>query len=192
MSFASNLAKGFIRSAVNQVGRDGGKVVSNSIYKGRNYTPIANVGQPMAHNQINRPPLINAKQPPADAFISNKPLSGGKITICIILSMFLFPVGNVGVFIYGLLRYVDKSAKLKWIVRTPQYVQDRRYRSNTRYVGSIETTESTTIPATPEVIAINRRNGIIAMTIAVAFAVLMALSIVLDPYIRSIAPHITL
>lgn len=44
MSFASNLAKGFIRSAVNQVGRDGGKVVSNALYKGRNYTPIANVG----------------------------------------------------------------------------------------------------------------------------------------------------
>ena len=37
MSFVKNLAKGFVRSAVNQVGRDGGRVISNSIYGGRNY-----------------------------------------------------------------------------------------------------------------------------------------------------------
>ena len=31
-SFINELAKGFVRSAVNQVGRDAGRVVSNNIY----------------------------------------------------------------------------------------------------------------------------------------------------------------
>ena len=32
MSFLNNLAKGFVRSAVNQVGRDGGKVISQHCF----------------------------------------------------------------------------------------------------------------------------------------------------------------
>lgn len=40
MSFIDNLAKGFVRSAVNQVGRDGGKVISNKIYGNSHSTPI--------------------------------------------------------------------------------------------------------------------------------------------------------
>ena len=34
MGFISDLARDFVKSAVNQVGRDGGKVISNKIYKG--------------------------------------------------------------------------------------------------------------------------------------------------------------
>lgn len=37
--FLMQLLKGFFRSAVNQVGRDGGKVISNEIYKGKHSTP---------------------------------------------------------------------------------------------------------------------------------------------------------
>ncbi len=44
MSFMSSLVKGFVRSAVNQVGRDGGKVISNKIYKGTHSTPIGTPG----------------------------------------------------------------------------------------------------------------------------------------------------
>lgn len=40
MSYFNKLAKGFIRSAVNQVGRDGGRVVSNKVYKGKHSKPI--------------------------------------------------------------------------------------------------------------------------------------------------------
>lgn len=45
MSFLQELGKGFIRSAVNQVGRDGGKVISNAIYGDAHATPIRRVGQ---------------------------------------------------------------------------------------------------------------------------------------------------
>lgn len=42
-SFFGQLAKGFIRSAVNQVGRDGGRVVSNQIYGDAHSAPIRGV-----------------------------------------------------------------------------------------------------------------------------------------------------
>lgn len=45
MAFINDLAKGFIRSAVNQVGRDGGKVISNKLYGNRHSTPIRDVSQ---------------------------------------------------------------------------------------------------------------------------------------------------
>ena len=44
MSFLNNLAKGFVRSAVNQVGRDGGKVISNQVYGDAHATPIRGTG----------------------------------------------------------------------------------------------------------------------------------------------------
>lgn len=40
MSYVNKLAKGFVRSAINQVGRDGGRVVSNKVYKGKHSKPI--------------------------------------------------------------------------------------------------------------------------------------------------------
>ena len=38
--FILSLIKGFFRSAVNQVGRDGGKVISNKVYGNKHRTPI--------------------------------------------------------------------------------------------------------------------------------------------------------
>ena len=40
MSFLNNLLKGFIRSAVNQVGRDGGRVISNQLYGDAHASPV--------------------------------------------------------------------------------------------------------------------------------------------------------
>lgn len=43
MSFLNSLIKGFVRSAVNQVGRDAGRVVSNRTMKGRHAIPHTHV-----------------------------------------------------------------------------------------------------------------------------------------------------
>ena len=42
-NFIVQLIKGFFRSAVNQVGRDGGKVISNKVYGDKHKTPINNI-----------------------------------------------------------------------------------------------------------------------------------------------------
>lgn len=44
-SFIKQLGKGFVRSTVNQIGRDTGKVISNQIYGDKHATPIRKVGK---------------------------------------------------------------------------------------------------------------------------------------------------
>ncbi len=43
-NFLSSVARGFIRSAVNQVGRDSGRVVSNAMYGDAHAVPVRNAG----------------------------------------------------------------------------------------------------------------------------------------------------
>ena len=50
MSFLNNLFKGFIRSSVNQVGRDGGRVISNQLY-GDSYSSPVGVTQSQSVTQ---------------------------------------------------------------------------------------------------------------------------------------------
>lgn len=172
MSFVKNLAKGFVRSAVNQVGRDGGRVISNSIYGGRNYVPVSNVAQQGAPQY--------APQMAEGAVIKNKPLSTGKIVLFVFLSFCLFPVGSIGVAIYGLVSYFDKNAKLEWDEVVPQYAQDRRYRTNRRYIGDAVVKHKTKVPASPEVIAINKKNGVTALAIGLGCALLIGISLLFN------------
>lgn len=174
-NFINQLAKGFVRSAVNQVGRDGGRVVSNQIYHGQNYIPIADVSQPTP------PPAGNNPQQniPSSAYSTTKPLSAGKIILFVALSLFLFPIGTIGVFIYGIVKLCDYSDKIEWLETSPQYVQDRRYKSGVRYVGDSTTKKSMNVTATPNVRAIHKRNGIIAIAIALFFGLAIGISLIL-------------
>lgn len=113
----------------------------------------------------NSTPEQNApSQSAGKCVVLNKPLTTLQIILCIALSLFLAPLGTIGVFVYGLLRYVDKSAKVRWV-------------SNQSGTAMREST----IPASPEVIAINKRNGKTAIIISLACAVIAVLSIVTDP-----------
>lgn len=56
-SFLGQLAKGFVRSAVNQVGRDGGRVISNQIYGDAHSTPIRNAGGNQQQHSEQVPPI---------------------------------------------------------------------------------------------------------------------------------------
>jgi hypothetical protein len=105
-----------------------------------------------------------SSEPTEKCVVLNKPLTTLQIILCIILSLFIVPLGTIGVFIYGLLRYVDKSAKVRWL-------------SNS--VGT--TMRKSTIPASPEVVAINKRNGKTAIIISLVCAAIVALSIITDP-----------
>lgn len=50
MGLLSQLGMDFVRSAVRQVGRDGGKIISNKIYGDAHSTPVRNVGEEQACN----------------------------------------------------------------------------------------------------------------------------------------------
>lgn len=170
-NFVNNLAKGFVRSAVNQVGREGGRVISNQLYNGRNYVPIQNVGQPAGYGQ----PYQQAEMPEATT-IKDKPFSGGGYVVCALLA-FLFPViGAIGVFIYGLVRYGNRMMTVTWTESQHQVIQDRRYKSGVRDGGYINIQRTAKVPADEIVIAEHKNSGKIIMIIAAVAGVVMGIS----------------
>ena len=54
MSAINNLLKQFVGSLVRQVGRDGGKVLSNKMFKGKHGTPIYRSNHPNTNSMQNR------------------------------------------------------------------------------------------------------------------------------------------
>lgn len=172
-NFAKNLAKGFIRSAVNQVGRDGGRVISNNLYNGNNYVPLKNVGD---SPQMGQPAYPKQGTPMPDAVASTK-LGAGAI-ILIVLGVLAVPLGPVAVLIYGLSRYLKNTTKIKWTETQPQYVQDRRCKDGVRYIGKITVTRSNVIPADDFSKSEYRRQGIIIMIAGAASLLLGIISLI--------------
>lgn len=172
-NFTKQLAKGFIRSAVNQVGRDGGRVISNNIYNGQNYVPVADA-------TAQTPPPVNPSQAglPQGAQSTTKHFSAGKMVWLSILSIFIIPFGSIGVFLYGLFMLIDRTDKVTWESTERCYVSDRRYKTGSRYVGDMTQKHSTKINASPEILEIKKRNAKIAMIIGgigIAFFTLIVL-----------------
>lgn len=158
-SFISNLAKGFVRSAVNQVGRDGGRVISNKIYNGQNYVPV---DTPQQSSQ----PMSNGAyaQIPDNAAYANPALSSGKYILLVFLSLLFFPIGTFGVFVFGLVRYNKTDMKVTWEEMQHQYIV-RRYKSGQRYAGIQTTTHSTSIPANEYALSEYKKSGKILETV---------------------------
>lgn len=167
-NFGIQLAKGFIRSAINQVGRDGGRVVSNQIYNGQNYVPVAPVSPNASFQSANLP---------LEAEATTKNFSGGKIAMLALASFMFSIIGSVSVFFYGLSTYLKKTEKIKWYEDVPQYAPDNRCKTGERFLGYITVKREKSIPASPESIQINKKNGKIAMIIGgmglVLFAIFM-------------------
>ena len=125
MSFLGSLAKGFIRSAVNQVGRDGGKVVSNNVYGNSHSTPINSFGNLSQNNLENNSNLIKEKEYPLI-----------KIIYAILISIF-FPV--IGSFIVLYRAFVNLNAKEMTMYKLENqgvYSPDGRFTNGKRYEGS--------------------------------------------------------
>lgn len=123
-SFLTQLGKSFIRSAVNQVGRDGGKVISNQIYGNQHSTPIRIVAD-IDTGKIEIPEGVHIKN--------------DYTVLKIICAFFLALLPYIGgaILIYrGIVNCLRKTRKLYKTEQQANYVQDRRYKSGTRYVGS--------------------------------------------------------
>lgn len=166
-NFAKDLAKGFVRSAVNQVGRDGGRVISNQIYNDRNYVPVSPVGnqQSADDTQNNYAQRHCQSNIPQRAVSATKHFSAGKMVWLTLASVMIMPIGSVIVFLYGLFQFIDKSDKLVWQTTKTVHTPDRRYKTGTRPSGTINVTESVKVDASPEALSIKQRNGKIAMII---------------------------
>lgn len=154
--FLNSLFKGFIRSAVNQVGRDGGRVVSNKVYIDKHSIPIRNVtGNKEQLSHLN--PSIQAKQKSTFDNLKDTDLrkelfengfkpeltSMGLISVFfIIIASFTFllikPLHYLVVAYWGFIGFKNltrRSTPFVGYQKAPVYKEDKRYNSGKRLIG---------------------------------------------------------
>lgn len=157
MGLLSQLGKDFVRSAVKQVGRDGGKIISNQIYGDAHSTPVRNVDsdQPISdvefkYMKTDKVLDLEGREKAEAAGYSRKNLhhyGAGCCTVFFIFAMLFGSVAAAGgmkgvAYFFGLIlviRAVVKFFKSKVILSKTytegSFVQDRRYKSGSRYAG---------------------------------------------------------
>jgi hypothetical protein len=164
MSFLGNLAKGFIQSAVNQVGRDSGKVVSNNVFGNSHSTPINTFSNVLEENIVSNERIVENSD-----LIKKKEYPLLKIFYALILSVF-FPI--IGSFIVLYRAFVNLNAKKMTMYRIQNqgvYSSDKRYSSGQMYVGNTTEKIPVQIDITEQEKKIKKYKGISYLLISIAF-----------------------
>ena len=127
-SFINGLARGFIRSAVNQVGRDAGRVVSNQIYGDAHSIPHRNVSAGGAGR-------ITGVGKVDEGTVIIEPSEGKAIAWCLVALFFNF-LGAVVLLVVGYRKLKNKYVGSAWHYESQAvYVADGRYKAGERYDG---------------------------------------------------------
>lgn len=128
-SFINELAKGFVRSAVNQVGRDAGRVVSNNIYGDAHSIPHRNVSTGGAGRVSSVGKVENEET------VIIEPSEGKAIAWCVVALFFNF-LGAVILLVVGYRKLKNKYVASAWLYESQAvYVADGRYKTGERYDG---------------------------------------------------------
>lgn len=128
-SFINGLAKGFIRSAVNQVGRDAGRVVSNNIYGDAHSIPHRNVSAGGAGR------ITGVGKVEGEGTVIIEPSEGKAIAWCVVALFFNF-LGAVILLVVGYRKLKNKYVASAWHNESQAvYVADGRYKAGERYDG---------------------------------------------------------
>lgn len=177
MSFIENLAKGFVRSAVNQVGRDGGKVISNKLYKDSHSTPVRVVGS--SSGEINSEPADYSSSFNSRVDLTEAGYKAELLQSNLVLSFFMviggaiLPiVGPLYWFYLAFRNLFKKHTRFYHFVEKPVYVQDRRYKTGQRLDGYSTVKEFSDVvaePVTSERIVFILK-GITALSVAISLA----------------------
>lgn len=193
MGFFTNLGKGFIRSAVNQVGRDTGKVFSNSIYGDAHATPIRNVSKTdkgqyvdnIKGEAINLEELRNrAQQDGWKPQYSSANFFGG-IGCLSIFAMFFwlivgiifypytvkYPILPIIICFFGAYNIFRKTVVWTRKSNIPYTVSDRRYKGGYR-IEHKQGNESVELPCNDSDKKKLFFNGLMDFAIAIAFYVI--------------------
>lgn len=171
MGFLGDLAKGFVRSAVNQVGRDGGRVISNHLYGNAHSTPIRSSanGEMFYQDTVKEYPLIKENLIPSVAKYIFIGISGILFT----------PLSSIIILVLGLRKMQQNTIKAYYFKDVATYVSDRRYKRGVRYNGNITTKIHITINANDnekkEIKTVGRNYIIIAAISFLWFLVLILL-----------------
>lgn len=133
MGFGKDLAKGLVRSAVNQVGRDAGKVVSNQLYGDAHSVPHRSVGG----SGSGQPEFIGTNE--HEVRIERcEPTSSTRLFFYVFVAFLFNFIGAVALLVSGYSRWHTRHSVNGWrVYSVPTYARDRRYRNGVRYEGDI-------------------------------------------------------
>lgn len=120
-NFGMQLAEGFVRSTVNQVGRQTGNVIANNIYGDAHSTPFKIITEANRNVYLTEP----IEEPTEYQF--DKP-----IYVLWFLLYFIFWAAPV---FYGIYLYFSKKVNCYNFSTHEAYVEDRRYKTGVRSVG---------------------------------------------------------
>ena len=150
-SFINGLAKGFVRSAVNQVGRDAGRVVSNNIYGDAHSIPHRNVSAGGTGR------ITGVGQVEDEGIQPIVPSVGaawfwGFVGFCFSI------IGGVVLLIVGYRKLKNKNTAYGWLYESQAvYVADNRYKRGERYDGHQSSRRKVEIEADDYIIARNEK-----------------------------------
>lgn len=150
-SFINGLAKGFIRSAVNQVGRDAGRVVSNNIYGDAHSIPHRNVSAGGAGR-------ITGVGKVVDEGVQPIVPSVGAAWFWGFVGFVFSIIGGVVLLIVGYRKLKNKHTAYGWQYTSQAvYVADNRYKRGERYDGRQLSRRKVEIEADDYTVAINEK-----------------------------------
>lgn len=150
-SFINGLAKGFIRSAVNQVGRDAGRVVSNNIYGDAHSIPHRNVSASGAGR-------VSSVGKVEDEGIQPIVPSVGAAWFWGFVGFMFSIIGGVILLIVGYRKLKNKHTAYGWQYTSQAvYVADGRYKRGERYDGHQLTRRKVEVEADDYIIARNEK-----------------------------------
>lgn len=154
MSFLRNLGKSFVRSAVNQVGRDGGKVISNKVYGDGHTTPINIVEEvPKVPEEY----MSYEKIPEYNFF---------KYMLAIFITVVFLPIGSFIVF-YGYFKHRDITMiNVNEVNYLENRISDKRYGCGYRLGDPIKQLTKRSIRANEQQIKDSKKKSEIYLTIS--------------------------
>jgi len=148
-SFMGQLAKGFVRSAVNQVGRDYGRTISNQLYGDAHSVPVRSAGNNSnfsAYDTGNSTPpsLPNSNNSPQNVTI--KTPGTGKYVAWFIFLFLTMGLAGIIMIIRGIIKLNSSTAPCYYVTNEEQRKADARYSVGYRVTGYRQVRKDTKIP----------------------------------------------
>ena len=168
-SFGTQLVPGFVRSTVNQVGRQTGNVISNNFYGNAHSVPHRNTGN--LYNAQNTYLSEAIDEPTEPEF--KKPSFGKYCLWCFLC--FVIPIGSIITFLHGLFIYINKNVKCFNYSTHEAFVDDRRYKEGVRSIGNTTVKNDiilTVDECSPKILNDKKMTGIIFMCMGGLFIIL--------------------
>ncbi|MCD8209927.1 MAG: hypothetical protein LUC37_00115, partial [Prevotella sp.] len=175
---ARSFFSSFARSFINQIGRDSGKVVSNSIYGDRHATPIRHVGGGAAAASS-----ISLEDVPIEKAVVRQNIEVGNWTIAfyLFLGISIIFIGPILLIFNGIKRLSRKEIRIKRLISDEIYQPDEMEGKEKVFVGNETYIKKEKSPSTQHEMEVDHRIGriyLIAGILFLCFDIFMYLSLI--------------